>query len=426
MEYLSFGLMITIIAITVIYLQQKRTRLIGTDSESDGGNENNNIDDALFPCVISGTDVTDLSAYSPPRQLHLSSPLLNTVHTLINAAPKAKDLVKTQQQIVVKFNPEIMKKLQSGELTRMKAKNSTDKLRTMVVDKKNRIRGHGHVEIENIKKVNPAQLANAALGVMSVVTAQEYLDRIDQQLKKLDKKVDTIIRRNLNDKFGIARGSIDYLMSLFPRIFEIENEEIKVYNNKLGDIIHQCFQQIVSLIVELPVLIRQIKNLEVNSLLKIENPANKVSEEVAGFQEIISLSLSNLEVMLICLNLRSELRLSDPIINKTQVEQAEKYLKQITGFYDEFITSANNKISEINPKFRPDRNNINTRRNKLHDMIEHVRGNLEQKISDVKETKDFKRDKSAQLFDLKVEYDPDGNITAVYKLGFNESREVGA
>lgn len=425
MEYLTLGLFIMIIALMVIYLKQKRTRLIGSDSESNGENENNNIDDALFPCVISGTDVTDLSVYSPARKLHLSTPLMNSVHTLINAAPKAKELVKTHQQIIVKFKPEIMEKIRKGELTVMEAKNSTDKWRTMVVDKKKRIAGHGHVEIENIKKVNPAQLANAALGLMSVVTAQEYLDRIDQQLKKLDKKVDTIIRRNLNDKFGIARGSINYLMSLFPRILEIDQEEIKNYNKKLEDIIHQCYQQIDSLMVELPVLIHQINNLDVKSLVKIDNPVNKVREEISAFEEIVSLSLSNLEVMIICLNLRSKIGLNDSFINSTQVEHVERYLKQINELNDHFIKSANNKILEINPRFRTS-SQINTRRSTLNDMIKHVRENLEERANDVKKAKDMKQNDHEQLFDMQVEYDHDGNIIAVHKLELNNHKQVGA
>jgi hypothetical protein len=230
---------------------------------------------------------------------------------------------------------------------------------------------------------------------MSIITAQEYLDRINQQLGKLDRKVDTILRNYKNDKFGLSRGNIDYLMSIFPQLFDI------------------------------PSLIQRINRLEVKSMIKIDGQVNEITEELTNFEEFVSLSLGNLEVMMICLKIKTDLNLGDQMINNNRIQQTEKYLKQIEDAENEFLQTANNKVIELKSRLRTD-NQINKRKDKINSMIKNMKERLKENMQDIIDIKHHKLNEMNQSFDLQVEHDSDGEIVAVYKLERKNSNEIGA
>lgn len=402
-------------------IQRRRKHQLQINDNNSGESEVSS-----YPWLISAAGKNELSLYSPPSKLSLTDHLIDSIGHIINVTPKVKELVQKNNKILVKFKPEVMRKLSSGELTLLKAKNLPGKWRAIAVDSKNRkIASHGTLEVKDVKKINPAQLANAAFAVMSIITAQEYLDRINLQLGKLDRKVDTILRNYKNDKFGVSRGNIDYLMSIFPQLFDIPDEELKLYNEKIESIILQCYQQINSINIGFSSSIQKINQVEVKSMIKIDGQVTEITEELTNFEELVSLSLGNLEVMMICLKIKTDLNLGDQIINNNRIQQTEKYLKQIEDAENEFLKTANTKVAELKSKLRTD-NQINKRKEKINLMIKNVKDRIKENMQDIIDLKHHKFNEMNQSFDLQVEHDNDGKIVAVYKLERKKPKKFGA
>lgn len=132
-----------------------------------------------LPWEVQSYKSTDLTLYRQPESLTLTEHLKSHIGDVIRFSPNAKDIVKSEKKVIVKFSEEVLEKIKSGELSIMKKKGSADQFRAIAVDNKHKIKNHGWLEIKDIKKVNPAQLANAVFGVMTVITAQEHLDKIN-------------------------------------------------------------------------------------------------------------------------------------------------------------------------------------------------------------------------------------------------------
>ena len=178
---------------------------------------------------IQSFNSPDIGSYTPVETLPLTDTLKTNLSNVFKISSQAKDIVSTEKKVIVKFSDEIQKKLMSGELKVMKKKGTADQFRTIVVDSKHRIKGHGWVETKDIKKINPAQLGNAVFGVMTVITAQEHLDKINKQLNTIDQKIDTLIRQYNNEKIGNIQGNIRYLKSILPSI-QNADEKLPIYN----------------------------------------------------------------------------------------------------------------------------------------------------------------------------------------------------
>jgi hypothetical protein len=146
MEYFYVITSLLVCGIVFFTIQRRKKHQIQINDYNSGGSEISS-----YPWLISAADKNELSLYSSPSKLSLTDRLLDSVGHIINATPKVKELVQKNKQIIVKFKPEVMRKLKSGELTLMTAKNSQDKLRAIAVGSKNKkIDSHGTIEVKDV------------------------------------------------------------------------------------------------------------------------------------------------------------------------------------------------------------------------------------------------------------------------------------
>lgn len=154
------------------------------------------------------------------KSLPLIPSLKDQVGNIVKLAPQTKELIKKEKTLVLRFNNDVIEKFKTGEFHLMKSKNSLNEYLPIAVDGKHKIRAHGRLGVKEIKKINPTQVKNLALGAMTVITAQEHLDRINKQLVKLDEKVDILVRNISQEKRGNIQGNIKYLKTLMPDILQ--------------------------------------------------------------------------------------------------------------------------------------------------------------------------------------------------------------
>jgi hypothetical protein len=166
------------------------------------------------------------------------------------------------------------------------------------------------------------QLANAALGVLTIITAQEHLDRINKQLTKIDGKIDMLLRQYNNDKIGKIQGSIHYLKSILSDLGNMSNN--KIYLTKIEDIAHQCYQEIQSTLQEFPRSINGIAASKEKAWFNIDDFIKKSTNQVSLFEQNMLLCLGNLEVLSICLKMRTDI-LGCSSVNEIRLSDIENW-----------------------------------------------------------------------------------------------------
>lgn len=383
--------------------------------ELSGEMENDIIE---IPWEIKTYVPTTLQVYDPPQPVVLTDYLRSHVENIIKISPNAKDMVQTERKVVIKFSEDVLKKFKTGELKLMKKKGTADKFRPIAVDRKNVIRKHGWLEVKDIKKLNPAQLANAVLGVMTVITAQEHLANINNQLKNMDKKINTIIRYYHNDKIGNIQGSIQYLKTILPDIMNTIGENEQVYLNKIEDISLQCYQDYQSVVREFPKIIEEINAMEVKTKFKMENIISEIKDKASLGEQYMHIALGNLEIQSICLKLRNELE-GNSEVNINRLSVLEKDYSELVEYHDRFKTSLNEKQNGLNATFRFNET-ISKRKEEIAKQIEfhneNVRDNISYVDNHIQHLKNPSNTLLKDIIDLQVDFDEEDNIKALYKL----------
>jgi len=370
-----------------------------------------------LPWEVQSYKSTDLTLYRQPESLALTEHLKSHIGDVIRFSPNAKDIVKSEKKVIVKFSEEVLEKIKSGELSIMKKKGSADQFRTIAVDNKNKIKNHGWLEIKDIKKVNPAQLANAVFGVMTVITAQEHLDKINKQLTVIDKKIDTLIRQYNNDKFGNIQGNIRYLKSILPGVLR-QDEKLPIYLIKIEDISSVSYNEIESVLRELPFLINNAFHIKEKAKFGIEKIVNEIIELVSTFEQKVLLAYGNLEVMSVCLKIMNDLG-NNSEVNINRLADIECYYKQLTEYHNQFEKILNDKNLALDAKFRRSK----TVENKKEEIKKHLSYHYETINNNMTAVNQrivhLKRDDKDSIngpVNLQIEYDEMDNITAVYRL----------
>lgn len=370
-----------------------------------------------IPWEIQSYSSTDLTLYRRPESLALTNQLKTHIGDIIRLSPSAKDIVKSEKKVIVKFSEEVLEKIKTGDLTIMKKKGSADQFRAIAVDNKNTIKSHGWLEIKDIKKVNPAQLANAVFGVMTVITAQEHLDKINKQLTVIDQKIDTLLRQYNNDKFGNIQGNIRYLKSILPSILN-QDKKLQIYLIKVEDISLTSYNEIESVLRELPFLINNAYQIKEKAKFGIDKIVNEIKELTSTFEQKILLGYGNLEVMSVCLKIMNDLG-NNSEVNINRLTDIENYYKQITKYHHHFEIILKDKNIALDATFRRSKT-VNNKKEEIkkhlsyhYETINNNRSAVNQQIIQLKSGD---KDSINGPVNLQIEYDEWDNVTAVYRL----------
>lgn len=145
-----------------------------------------------------------------------------------------------QRSLRMVFSPELAKGLKDGSLHLMKSKEISDGVRAIAVNDSGTIKGHASV----VSELNPASVALGALQVLSVITAQQYLAAIQQQLAKIEGGI-TDIKNWLSDEVrGKIRGNSDALRRIAHALqrHEVSDSERTLFAHELQSIDREVTQ----------------------------------------------------------------------------------------------------------------------------------------------------------------------------------------
>ncbi|WP_134684883.1 hypothetical protein [Brevibacillus migulae] len=371
-----------------------------------------------LPWEIKSYKSTELELYNPPKALALTDSLKSHINNVIKLSPNAKDIVQNERKVVVKFGEEVLNKLKSGEFKLMRKEGTLDEFRAIAVDQKNQIRNHGWIEMKDVWKVNPTQLANAALGVLTVITSQEHLERINKQLNVIDRKIDTLLRLYNNDKIGKIQGSIRYLKSILPDVGDMDGSSMQVYSAKMEDISLRCYDEMHSILLEFPQLINEALHINEKTKFGIDKVVNEIKELTYTFEQKLLIAFGNIEVMSICLKINNDFGKNSEV-SLNRLTDIEDYYKELLAFHDKFNSILKDKNLGLDAIFRTSK----TVSNKKAEIEKHLtyhnenissnRSVVDQHIVQLKNGSDTLLDGP---IDLQVDYDEEDNITAVYRL----------
>lgn len=361
-----------------------------------------------------------IGSYTQFESIPLTNTLKANLGNVFKISSQAKDIITIERKVIVKFSEEIQKKLMSGELKVMQKKASPGQFRTIVVDSKHRIKGHGWLETKDIKKINPAQLGNAVLGVMTVITAQEHLDKINKQLNTIDKKIDTLIRQYNNDKLGNIQGHIRYLKSILPSL-QNTDEKLTIYLTKIEDILSIAYTDIESTLMELPHLLEESSKIKEKSKFEVNKILPTVQELTSAFEQKILIGYGNLEVMSICLKLSNDIG-SNKEVSMNRIKDIEHYFKQFNDYHKKFENILKEKNQSLNATFRRNKT-IDLKKEELTKHLSHhyetINNNMTAINQHIVQLKNPDKPAINGPVDLQVEFDDMNNIKAVYKLKEN-------
>lgn len=425
MEFL-IGVVIIIILVMLVFnvIRNKQEKSIDTIQPTSKVVEKDNVTEATSPLVdeldtpweIISYNKFDIQESRSPHSLALSNKLIDQIGNLMQVTNSANDLIRTDKKVIIKFTKEITEKLKSGEYNLMNVKASSDKVRALAVDGSNKIKGHGIIELKKIKQVNPAQLANVAFGVMTIVTSQEHLDRINQQLTSLDNKLDTLLRKHNNDKFGFINGSIKYYKSILPSIID-QDSFSTTYLMKVEDISAEAYKQLESVIRELNAILPRTSEFK-NTKFKLDGNIDGIKELISNFEEQLLLAFGTLELLSISLKLTTHFGISKELSNNKLMD-IEQYFKQLDSLQTNFKSSLLEKATELDARFRRT-STIESKKVSLFEqhaeLVEVINSNKASTEQYIDEHKNGPLLSSESPVALQVEYDDYQKVIAVQRL----------
>lgn len=420
MEFIIGVLILLTIIFAVLYLNKKN---IFPDKEGNYPTPTTDVisNDAYLtedqmPWEISTLNSSEIQSFNPQKPLVLTDHLKSYVGEIIKSSPTASDLVRTEKKVIIKFNKEVMDKLNNGELKIMRKSGSLNKFRPIAIDNKQKIRAHGWTETKDIKKVNPAQLANIAFGVMTVVTSQEHLDRINKQLNTMNNKMDTLLRKYNNDKFGFTHGNIRYLKAIMPSIIAQDTLSNK-YFNKIEDISSGAYIQLESVLMELNILINEISKFK-NTKFKIDENIEGVKNLYLDFEEQLLIGYGTLELISVCLKLANDFD-SNSDVSRNKLSDIENFYKKLDKINSQFEYSISIKASELDATFRR-RKTIQTKKQEINKQYLYHRKIMESHQSTTQQhVYQLKAGDAIPLIEslnLQIEYDENDNLIAAYRI----------
>ncbi|WP_174615174.1 hypothetical protein [Virgibacillus ihumii] len=369
---------------------------------------------------IWSANTGNIQEYKPSTSIKITDGLNEQINNIISLTPQAKEIVQKDKEIIIHFKNDVINKIKSGELKVMKKGNSLNEFRPLAVDGNNKIRGQGWIELKDAKKLNPTQLANVALGAMTVITAQEHLESINKQLTKIDSKVNMLLKHLSYEKIGKIEGSLRYLRTILSEVQENSKFQ-SVHYNRVENITHQTYNEIHMLFSNIRDILNEVNNVEMKTIYKADIQVDSLKDISNRYEQTMHLCLGFLEVLNVCLNLKLEIT---PILssNENRISDVEHYLNELIKIESRFMKYFNEKIDSIGVKFNirlKRAEYIEKRKKELNKQLDYLREKMKQEIINFKQSKDnLKKDTNFlnESVDLKIDYDTGGNISAIYKL----------
>jgi hypothetical protein len=170
--------------------------------------------------------------------------LNNLLPRLLPIAGSAANVILASNTYVMRFAPEIAKRLADKSLTLMEAIGGGYRASA--------VGAHGIAGNATLFAATGAQLAATTMAVwqvMAFITAQKFLSDINKHLAQLETEIHSIKEWLENDRLGKLLGDLAYLKRLSNELVEedLPEGQIAVYAHKLEDIDLECMQIMVGL-----------------------------------------------------------------------------------------------------------------------------------------------------------------------------------
>lgn len=373
------------------------------------------VPDQELPWDIEVIERHQAVAANEGEDLILTDDLKSYVAYMIDSSRAAGKVITKESKVSIQFKKDVLRQINAGELKLMKQKGSADQFWAIAVDKNNIIRHHGWTESKNVVKINPVQLANVVLGVMTVITSQEHLDKINQQLTTIDRKMDTLLRHYQNDKFGKIQGTTRYLKSILPSLLN-EDPQSAAYLVKVEDFSSRSYEELESILYEFPSLLQSAERIREKAAFGIDKVVTEIKDLTVSFENILLLGYGNLEVLSVCLKIMTDLG-NSPVVNENRLQDIETYFGRLVEFQKKYESILQDKNSAVKATFRRNKT-VEMKKQQIEQQLllhyEVINSNktlLNEQISQFKEVEPS----VPELATLYVEFDEFENITAVKK-----------
>jgi len=350
-------------------------------------------------------------------------PLLQQAPNIIS---NGRDVI--QNKIIIMFRPELTNGMKTGEMVIMKAKGRGNRL--MVIDAiSKKIRGHGKFEI--IKKVNPAKVALGAFNIMAVVTAQQFLVDINQNLVLISKEVKDIKDWLKDERYGVILGNINYMETITQTLLSrgLNNHEITTFFGHLEAIERESVQILYAIEQGWDKPLKNVNSLMVPKI-KIGNFDKELNKEIKNFEDISRSYLLCLYVRMVATKLLCAL--------PTDRDLASRRLEDINTRMSNFEAIANNfekcildkidSLDKADPKLNF-RQTVLDRCQQLSQQFNYVKSQKRKIENDFRINCDSCKGQIKELSNpmyLEVEFDSDLKIKTIAKLNMEDSSDLAS
>ncbi|WJE15750.1 hypothetical protein QRD89_18825 [Halobacillus sp. ACCC02827] len=419
MEGYLLGILIVILIFLGLWFYKRKYGNLSKSSDKVIGEENNNtsvIEQELF----SIREINNEVALQPEHynELSTSKELNNNISMLLKELPRSVgDVVKKQEtSYLLTFSEKTAKAINEGKLELMQVKNNLGGVRAQAVNPKGRVVEHGILKPSNINRINPTQLA---MGVLTTFTAQEHLQQIGNQLRKINNDINILISAIDNKQIGNDKGNIDYLKTIFTSLnkSDYSNENIRDYRQQLETIIRNTMQDLSTIEEGLPDYNLQLENEKLKGLWAATKETENITEIINNYEKQCSIYLSKLDVILVCLSLSKHLNPNYSADN-SRLDYVNMKLDHLEKNKRIFFKKVEEILPEIGARIRYRREQYNSN---IQKRIEKQATNLSTYFDNSKE--DFalriKKTKNGEFFDDTFE---DG--AAKYKITIDENEIV--
>lgn len=408
LEYYLISLVIVLLLVAWFY-KRKFSKPIDSSNEQHFERDTNikipdkdlwsireiNKDNALFPQHYT--------------ELNISRELNSDISSLLQQAPNMKNLINKQETTyLLSFSEKTAQAIKEGKLELMQVKGKIGDVRAHAVNQKGRIVEQGMLKQSKIAKINPTQLA---MGVLTTVTAQEHLQQIGNQLKKLNSGVNKILSAIDNKQIGNDKGNIDYLETIFYGLNQgdVSNENIRGYRQQLETIIRTTMQDLSFIKEGFPELIHQLEKEKLKGLWAANKETENITVIINDFEKQCSIYLSKLDVILVCLSLSKYLD-PDYSADNSRLDYVLKKLTELEKIKEILFGKVDEIVPEIGARIRFKRENYNLN---LQKRIEKQAIKLRNYFDSHKEEFELRleKTKNSKFFDNTFE-----NGTAEYEI----------
>lgn len=358
------------------------------------------------------------------REFSTSKELNNNISILLETLPKtARSIVRKQEKAyLLTFSEKTAQAINEGKLELMQVKHNLGGVRAQAINSKGRVVEQGILKPLDTNKINPTQLA---MGVLTTVTAQEHLQQIGNQLKKINSNINKLIAAIDNKQIGNDKGNIDYLKTIFTSLNkdDFTNEDIRDYRQQLETIIRNTMQDLSAVEEGLPEFNHQLENEKLKGIWAVTKETENITGIIDDYEKQCSIYLSKLDVILLCLSLSKYLN-PNYSVDSSRADYVQLKLSDLEKKKRVFFMRIEEVLPEIGARIRFKRRQYNSNIQKrletqvfiLRNYFENNKKEFDLRIEKTKNDKFFDDTFKKGTAKFEIIIDEKENVKSVKKI----------